>query len=111
MLAPLTDIQREIVSMITKFAGLDKNRIRYSREWVCESFIMHTKSSALYEYMRDRGILPLPSPNTLKTHTAAIDKNYGFHDAVFESLKIKAADLGSRERRGKYIKFLMHMFH
>lgn len=103
----LPEIQRDIVTMFLKFADLDKNRIRYSRDWVCESFLMQTKSSALYEYIRERGILPLPCPNTLKTQTSSIGNSYGFHDAIFDSPKLQASGLESREKRGERLHFLM----
>lgn len=103
ILEGLSDVQREIVEMFIKFKNINPKCYRYSPEWICECFILHTKSTALYEYIRERGILPVCSPTTLNGAVGNMQAAYGFQNAVFESMSIKAAGLPDDSRQGKFL--------
>ena len=52
--------------------------------------------------MRKKGILPLPSLETLDRYINKIDRSFGFHDAVFDSLEVRAGRMNPQDKHGKY---------
>ena len=102
----LTEIQQEVVRHFINFSNKKSHLRRYTVEWILECLLLRIKSKALYEHMRNSGILPLPSSQTLDKYIGNIDRTFGFQDAVFDSLKIRASRLEPQEKRGKKISIM-----
>ena len=73
---------------------------RYSIDWVYECLLMRIKSSKLYDHIRSRNILPLPCKHTLSRYIKKLNPNFGFQNAVFECLRLKASRMEVVEKRG-----------
>ena len=93
LLDGLTEIQQEVVRHFMKFKNKNPRLRRYSIEFILECLLLRIKSKAAYEHMRKFGILFLPCKDTLDKYIGKIDRTFGFHDAVFDSLKVRAGRL------------------
>lgn len=79
--------------------GGQKGR-RYTLDWVFECLLMRIKSPTLYEHIRKKDVLPLPSQTTLLRYLSSIDVGFGFKEATFEALRRKASSMSMQQRRG-----------
>ena len=98
----LPDIQQSVVRHFFDFAKKQPRLRRYTTEWILECLLLRIKSNSLYQHMRKKGILPLPCSETLDRYINKIDRSFGFHDAVFDSLHVRAGRLEPQEKHGKH---------
>ncbi|CAD6227317.1 GSCOCG00011973001-RA-CDS [Cotesia congregata] len=64
---------------------------------------MSIKSSALYEHIRKKNILPLPCKDTLMRYIQKLDSAFGFPKAIFDTLKLKGSRMEVYQKRGTLI--------
>jgi hypothetical protein len=64
---------------------------------------MRIKSPRLYDNIRTRRLLPLPSKDTLRRYTKNLRPAYGFQEATFELLQKKALELDIADTHGKLL--------
>lgn len=64
--------------------GGKRNR-RYTPDWVYECLFMRIKSPALYEHLRKKDILPLPTQTTLLKYISSFDVGFGFKQELFHT--------------------------
>lgn len=98
----LPQVQQMLVMQclnVAKTGGNKRNR-RYTPDWVYECLLMRIKSPALYEHLRRKDILPLPTQNTLLKYIRSFDVGFGFKKQLFETLRMKGASLSPQQRRG-----------
>ena len=72
----LPDIQQSVVKHFLQFAGKSPRLRRYTTEWILEYLLLRIKSNSVYKHMRKRGILPLPSSETLDRYINKIDRSW-----------------------------------
>lgn len=83
---------------------------RYTTTWVYECLLMRIKSPKLYRKMRKDNILPLPSYTTLQRYIKQLHPVYGFSEATFEVMGLKAKDMSEMERHGIIKKISLFLF-
>ncbi|CAG5096835.1 Protein of unknown function [Cotesia congregata] len=100
-IADLPALQQETIKncLLAAKAKSAKQR-RYSVEWVYECLLMSIKSSALYEHIRKKNILPLPCKDTLMRYIQKLDSAFGFPKAIFDTLKLKGSRMEVYQKRG-----------
>ncbi|KAK3929571.1 DNA transposase, partial [Frankliniella fusca] len=76
-----------------------KNR-RYTTEWIYECVLMRIKAPALYESLRTRNKLALPSQRTLLRYMRALRPAFGFQENVFTLMQTKSEHYQLGERHG-----------
>lgn len=84
---------------------------RYTSDWVYECILMRIKSPALYEHLRRKDILPLPTQPTLLKYITCFSLGFGFQKALFKILKNKAASMSMQQKRGNICKILCHFLY
>lgn len=98
----LPDVQKQAVFAClaaAKRKGPHGNR--FTQDWVYETILMRIKSPRLYEHIRSRKILILPSRSTLNRYMRKLHPKFGFQQSVFTVLKNKVASYHEGARRGK----------
>ncbi|KAK3928702.1 DNA transposase [Frankliniella fusca] len=97
----LPDIQQQLVLNILQAAKRKSSKgNRYSLEWTYEAMLMRIKSPRLYEHIRKRKIMPLPSRNTLLRYMKKIHPVYGFQQVLFQVLQQKVKDWDEKDKHG-----------
>ncbi|XP_034946426.1 uncharacterized protein [Chelonus insularis] len=77
---------------------------RYDLEWIYECLSIRMKGRNIYNFIRERNILPLPHIETLNRYIQKISSSaYGFQPALFDCMKQKAQGMTLSERRGTLI--------
>lgn len=83
---------------------------RYTLDWVFECLLMRIKSPTLYEHIRKKDVLPLPTQTTLLHYLSSFDVGFGFKKETFEALRKKASCMSMQQRRGN-LRIIKHMRH
>ena len=76
---------------------------RYDIDWIFESLLIRIKHRSSYSHLRKRGILPLPSEQTLAKYIEQLHCTIGFQKAIFKCLKFKAGRMENSDKHGKFI--------
>ena len=61
--------------------------MRYEAEWMLECLLLRIKSMATYDHLRNRKILPLPHPNTLRQVLCGMSTEFGFNKQALEAIQ------------------------
>lgn len=77
--------------------------MRYDIKWINQCLLIRIKGPSLYDSLRENGILPLPSRQTLHKYISSFDKSFGFQKTLFNALKEKNLSKPRYERRGNYL--------
>ncbi|XP_058801407.1 uncharacterized protein LOC131670073 [Phymastichus coffea] len=88
----LPTLQQCVVRYIIHSSYTVKSALRYSETWLNECHVMRAISSALYEYIRHKEILPLPCLDTLKKHKLRTNEQSTSNDFKTQDLDITAAN-------------------
>ncbi|XP_011707952.1 PREDICTED: uncharacterized protein LOC105462800 [Wasmannia auropunctata] len=72
---------------------------RYHEEWILLCMLMHMKSPAAYEFLRNNQILPVPCVRTIRRYLSLIDTPCGFDKNFFEMFK---SALNKKEEKQKH---------
>lgn len=99
-IAKLPEVQQDFVRICFKAVKVSPKQIRYSTDFIYESLLMKIKSRRLYNHMRKRKILHLPSLTTLNTYISKLQPKYGFQQAVFDDLLLKAGRMNIQDKQG-----------
>ncbi|CAG5093279.1 Protein of unknown function [Cotesia congregata] len=100
-IADLPEVQQKAVRACFDCAKLKNFKLRrYDVEWVYECLLIRIKSSALYDRLRERQILPLPCKDTLNSYIQKLDSAFGFPKAIFETLAYRASRMETYSKRG-----------
>ena len=86
--------------MCFEASKISATRIRYSTDFIYECLLMKIKSRRLYNHIRKRKILQLPSLTTLNTYISNLQPKYGFQNVVFDDLKLKAGRMEMQDKQG-----------
>lgn len=97
-IADLPDVQKLAVQQCIAAAKKGKQGRRYTRDWIYECLLMRIKSPSLYESIRRKDILPLPSQLTLAKYIRSFDIGFGFKKNLFETLRSKVACMSMQQR-------------
>lgn len=93
--------QQAVRTCFSASRAKSKKGIRYSLEWIYQCLLMRIKSKSLYEDIRTRNILPMPSNETLQKYIGQISSSsFGFQTSIFNCLKEKGSRMEYREKRG-----------
>lgn len=106
-IAELEEPQRKtVLACFAAATAKNKKGRRYTLEWIYECVLMRIKASSLYDSMRERNILPLPCKYTLNKYIHRITSSaFGFPQAVFDCLRVKASGMSAAARRGMALKY------
>ena len=96
----LPEMQQIAVRGCFKAANKPANGRRHSLEWIYECLLMRIQNSKLYEHLRTRKILILPTRSTLEKYIQKVGTVYGFQESVFECLKLKASRMEIVKKHG-----------
>lgn len=79
---------------------------RFLLDWIYECLLMRIKSPKLYEHIRERKILVLPSRTTLNRYMRKLHPGYGYQPQLFQVLKQKISDFSEGAKHGKCCKII-----
>ncbi|KAK3926592.1 Transposable element P transposase [Frankliniella fusca] len=79
-----------------------KNR-RYTTDWIYDCVLMRVKAPGLYEQLRTKNKLALPSQRTLLRYMRALRPAFGFQENVFTLLETKSQQYQIGERHGSIL--------
>lgn len=97
----LPQLQQEAVRACFKNSEVTRsNQRHYTIDWVYECLLMRIKNSNLDNHLRSRNILPLRCKDTLNKYIRKLDTSYGFQQAVFQCLLLKASTMKYVDKRG-----------
>lgn len=97
----LPEIQQKAVRACFDAAKVKNSKQRrYDVEWIYECLLMRIKSSAVYDRLMKRQILPLPCKDILNSYIKKLDSAFGFPKAVFDTLSYKASRMEVFSKRG-----------
>ena len=82
-------------------AGSPKGR-RYSPEWLLNCLLLHIKSPATYNMLRDQGFLPLPCKSTITKYLRNSNVGVGFDDNFFKLFEQKLRVICAQNAKAKY---------
>lgn len=74
--------------------------MRYEAEWLLECLLLRVKSKAAYKHIRDSGMLPLPSLETLRKLIGGLSCHFGFNDMALEAIGKAFANMPEKDRLG-----------
>ena len=96
--------QKEAIRACLEAAKLKNSKSsRYSLQWIYKCLLIRIKSLKTYEHLRKHKILALPCHTTLNKYIGKIRGMYGFHSAVFNSMKKKSEHMDIKDRRGNNV--------
>ncbi|GAB1859699.1 THAP-type domain-containing protein [Camponotus japonicus] len=88
--ADIPDIQKTALREIFETSKkTDARGRRYSKEWAIYCMLMNIRFPAMYEFLRNNRIIPLPCTRTIRNYLSIIDSKCGFDKKFFELLKLK----------------------
>lgn len=88
----------ETILRMARCKDKHKRDMRYDSDWLLECQLMRIKSPRLYVHLRERGLMPLPSLQTLRNLTAAMSPSFGFNTFGLQMIKKRLQDLPVEER-------------
>ncbi|XP_056646529.1 uncharacterized protein LOC130451506 isoform X1 [Diorhabda sublineata] len=101
----LDESERLVVTTFFEMAKKSNSKgRRYKLEWIYECLLIRFKSSSLYEMLRKRKILPLPTKSTLDKYIRRLNSSaYGFQPVLFECMKKRGENMPLSDRRGELV--------
>ncbi|XP_071644830.1 uncharacterized protein [Temnothorax longispinosus] len=94
---PQVVLIRECISTARKKSSTNN---RYSNEWMLTCLLLHIRSTATYNMLRENKILPLPSKSTICRYLRSSNTGCGFDEKFFTLFKIKLGKLPEDARHG-----------
>lgn len=61
--------------------------MRYEAEWLLQCLLLRTKSSSAYKHLRESGLLPLPSKDTLRRLISSVKCHFGYNKMALEAIR------------------------
>lgn len=104
LLEALPQKQRMAVMHIFEAARRNSTRgMTYQREWILECVLLKMRSPKLYDDLRAKNILAVPSRTTLRKYMSNYKGGFGFNEQTFKILKGKTAGMEVFKRHGGLI--------
>lgn len=80
-----------------------KTSRRYSNDWLLTCILLHIRGPALYKYILNNKILPLPCSQTIKRQLSRVKLSCGFDEKFFEAFKKKMEAKSEQQKHGVLI--------
>lgn len=77
-----------------------KTSRRYSNDWLLTCLLLHIRGPALYKYILNNEILPLPCSQTIKRHLSCVKLSCGFDEKFFAAFKKKIESKSEEQKHG-----------
>ncbi|KZR98646.1 Uncharacterized protein APZ42_005837 [Daphnia magna] len=61
--------------------------MRYGPGFLLECLLLKMKSTSEYKHLRNRSILPLPHPNTIRKLLSSTPSKFGYNEIALDSIK------------------------
>ncbi|CAI6359121.1 unnamed protein product [Macrosiphum euphorbiae] len=99
----INESQQTLIREILNSCLVKPTNRRYSENWILLCILLHIRSSSIYNFLRDQGILPLPCSRTIRNYLAMVKSDCGFDEKFFKLFKTKMSLLSDTEKHGVLI--------